>query len=78
MTDADDDLIATSDAILGDIARIRVLEEEKRTLAADDPRVDALSAEIVTLAKRVGTLAGAEEDIAKEADASGGTTSVDD
>jgi predicted HD phosphohydrolase len=70
LTEADDDLIATSEAILHDIGRMRTLEEEKQTLATDDPRVDALSAEIVVLAHRVAKLAGAEEEIANEADES--------
>ncbi len=67
MKSADDDLMATSDAILEDTNRLRALEREKRTLQINDPRVESLSSEIVSLAERVRTLATAEEDIAQEA-----------
>ncbi|MDQ3406968.1 MAG: hypothetical protein M3472_02270 [Chloroflexota bacterium] len=67
MKSADDDLMATSDAILEDTNRLRALEREKRTLQINDPRVESLSSEIVSLAERVRTLATAEEDIAHEA-----------
>lgn len=69
MNAADDDLMATSDAILDDTDRLRALELEKRTLQKSDPRMDKLSAEIVFLAERVRTLATAEEQIAQESEA---------
>ncbi|CAN5762895.1 hypothetical protein BH24CHL8_BH24CHL8_09050 [soil metagenome] len=69
MKAADDDLMATSDAILEDTDRLRALELEKQTLQVNDPRMESLSTEIVSLAERVRTLATAEEDIAHEAGA---------
>jgi nitrogen-specific signal transduction histidine kinase len=69
MKAADDDLMATSDAILEDTDRLRALELEKRTLRTSDPRMDKLSAEIVSLAERVRTLATAEKEIALETEA---------
>lgn len=67
MKAADDDLMATSNAILEDADRLRALELQKRTLQINDPRVESLSIEIASLAERVMTLAAAEEDIAQEA-----------
>lgn len=66
-TTADEDLMATSDAILSDAERLRALELAKRGLTADDPRVAELAGEIAGLAGRLKRLTVAEETIAQEA-----------
>jgi hypothetical protein len=51
--DASKELRASSDALLDDLARLAGLEQEKRSLTADNPRVVVLAEEIEQLAARV-------------------------
>jgi hypothetical protein len=67
MPDLNDDLHATAEDIEADAARIQVIEREKATLAADDPRTVELSAEGERLARALVPKAKAESDIADEA-----------
>ena len=52
------DLRATSDALLRDLEALGVLEEEKRTLPLDDPRLVEIAVQVEAIAGRV--LAGSE------------------
>jgi hypothetical protein len=67
MSDLDDDLHATADAIAHDAAAIAKIEEQKTDLPATDPEVVALSAESRRLARRVLTNTDIEAALAKEA-----------
>jgi hypothetical protein len=67
MSDLDDDLHVTAEAIGADAARIEAIEQEKATLDADDPRMVELSAESERLARAMVPKAKAESDIANEA-----------
>jgi hypothetical protein len=65
MSDVEDDLQTTSDAILADTDKLVSLEEKKRTLGpADDDRV-SLSAEIARIGRRVERATAAEEELAQ-------------
>ena len=67
MSDVEDDLQTTSDAILADTDKLVSLEEKKRTLdSTDDERV-SLSAEIARLGRRVERATAAEEVLAQQA-----------
>jgi hypothetical protein len=48
-----DDLRATSDALLRDLEALGVLEEEKRTLPLDDPRLVEIAEQVESIAGRV-------------------------
>jgi hypothetical protein len=52
------DLRATSDALLRDLEALGVLEDEKRTLPLDDPRLVEIAEQVEAIAGRV--LAGSE------------------
>ena len=67
MSDIDDDLHATADAIAHDAAAIQAIEEQKTDLAADDPKVITLSAESARLARKVMVNTKIESSIAREA-----------
>jgi hypothetical protein len=67
MSDLDDDLHVTADAIGADATRIQAIEQEKLTLDADDPRMVELSAESERLARAMVPKTKAESDIANEA-----------
>lgn len=66
MPDLEDDLRATSDAMMHDLERMQRLEEEKRALEPDDPRLVALSVEIEELSRRTQTTSSAQREIAEE------------
>ena len=66
MSDLDDDLHVTAEAIGADAARIQAIEQEKATLNADDPRMVELSVESERLAAAMVPKAKAELDIANE------------
>lgn len=66
MSELQDDLQATSDALLHDLERMRRLEEEKRALDPLDPRVAALSQEIEELSRRTQVTSTAEREIVEE------------
>jgi hypothetical protein len=67
MSDVEDDLQTTSDAILADTDKLVTLEEKKRRLdPADDERV-SLSAEIARIGRRVERATAAENELARQA-----------
>jgi hypothetical protein len=53
-----DDLRTTSDGLLRDLEALSALEDEKRTLPLDDPRLVEIAEQVETIAARV--LAGSE------------------
>ena len=67
MSEADDDLRATAEAIATDAERLATIERQKATLDADDPRIPDLSAEGARLARRIEPLTAAEADLASAA-----------
>ena len=62
----DEDLKATAESIRHDAERIVALEQEKLSLDAGDPRVDALSIEVERITARLKDKAAAEQDLAEE------------
>jgi hypothetical protein len=64
--DLEEDLQATSDALLRDVERLRDLEREKRTLDVQDPRVAELSAQIEQLSRRTHIKSAAEHESVEE------------
>ena len=74
------DLRATSDALLRDLEALAVLEDQKRTLALDDPRLVELAVQVEEIAGRV--LARTERQTilsqAAAAEAPGGGATIDD
>lgn len=67
MSELDDDLRATADSIATDAERLAAIEEEKRVLEPDDPRMTELSAEGERLAEGLVPKTNAETQLAKEA-----------
>jgi hypothetical protein len=63
---AAEDLRSTGDSIRADIRSLSDVEEEKRDLAADDPKVDRLSDQAVALANRIARQARAERQLSEE------------
>jgi hypothetical protein len=79
MVDARHDLRATSDALLRDLEALSSLEEEKRTLPFDDPRLVEIAERVQAIAGRVlaGTLR--QTSLSKAAaDLPPSATSIDD
>lgn len=68
MSDAHDDLKATSESIRYDANRLKSVEEEKTELPPSDPRVDELSDRAVDVAERISVKANAQRQIADEID----------
>ena len=60
-------LRATSDALIADLDELARLEREKRILALDDPRLEAMSERIEALAGRVLTSTAREQDLSEAA-----------
>jgi hypothetical protein len=60
------DLHATEDSIRSDLRRLTAVEAEKQSLAADDPKVDALSDDAVRLAERILKQTRAEQQLGEE------------
>lgn len=58
LMDVPNDLRATSDALLRDLEALTVLEEEKRSLPLDDPRLLEIAEQVEVIAARV--LAGTQ------------------
>jgi hypothetical protein len=67
MAELEDDLRATAESIAADAERLAAIEEEKRVLEADDPRMIELSTESERLAGGLVPKTGAEVQLAKEA-----------
>ena len=67
MSDPEEDLRATAEAIADDATRLAAIEEEKAGLDADDPRMVELSVEGERLARAIVPKTQAELDLAEEA-----------
>ena len=66
MTDANDDLRATSEAVRDDAQRLAELEATKLSLDSADPEVDRLSREIQQLVRTIDHKAAAERELAAQ------------
>ena len=71
MTDAGDDLRATSEDVAADAERLRLIEERKQTLPADDPELIELSEEAERIARRLVPKTVAQSELAAESVADG-------
>jgi hypothetical protein len=67
MSDVEEDLLTTSDAILAETDKLKALETRKRTLGADDDERVALSDEIARIGQRVEKATIAESELARQA-----------
>lgn len=67
MSETDDDLKATAEAMIDDSQRVEDLEKRKLALDADDPRYAELARQIEGLVSRMATKARAQTQIAKDA-----------
>jgi hypothetical protein len=67
VSDLDDDLRASADAIAGDAERLAAIETEKAALGSGDPRIVPLSREARRIAEALVPKTSAELDIATEA-----------
>ena len=66
MSETEDDLRATSDALLTDLRRLTALEEEKRPIEPDDPRLEEISAKVADVARRVEREGELEHELSRE------------
>jgi len=66
VTDAGDDLRATSEDVAADAERLRLIEERKQTLPADDPELIELSEEAERIARRLVPKTVAQRELAAE------------
>ncbi|HET9456114.1 MAG TPA: hypothetical protein VFO78_02140 [Candidatus Limnocylindrales bacterium] len=66
MSDARDDLRATSESIRHDAERLAALEAEKSAIDPENPRVLELSREIEELTRRLAHEATAERELSEE------------
>ena len=71
MTDAGDDLRATSEDVAADAERLRLIEERKQSLSDDDPELIALSAEAERIARGLVPKTFAQKELAAESVADG-------
>ena len=71
MTDAGDDLRATSEDVAADAERLRQIEERKQALPPDDPELIELSAEAERIARRLVPKTVAQKELATESVAEG-------
>ena len=78
MTDARDDLRATSEAVRDDAERLAELEATKLSLDPADPEVDRLSREVEELVRTIGYKAAAERELAAEIEEGEETAEHDD
>ena len=77
MSETEDDLRTTSDAVVVGTERLKALEEAKRGLEPEDPKRLLIAAEIAELGSRLENATAAELELAQtakdEADASPGS-----
>ena len=66
MSDVEDDLQTTSDAILADTDRLASLEQTKRNLDAGDEDRMTLSVEIARIGRRIERATAAETELVKQ------------
>jgi len=64
VSEVEDDLKATADAISADARRLLVIEEAKLELDAKDPKVPILSAESQAISKRLVVQTEVEDELA--------------
>lgn len=69
MSETEDDLRTTSDAVLAGIDRLRALEESKRGLEPEDPERVRVSTEIAAIGRHLEKATAAELELASEAKA---------
>ena len=67
MSEREDDLKATAEAMIDDSQRVEDLEKEKLALEADDPRYARLAREIEDLVARMAAKARAQTRLAEDA-----------
>ena len=67
MSEIDDDLRTTAEAIIADAEQIKGIEQEKLSLDADDPSIPVLAEEAEAIAERVLHEATIERELAAEA-----------
>jgi hypothetical protein len=67
MSNLQDDLKATAEAMIDDSQRVKDLEKQKLVLAADDPRYVEIARQIEDLVARMAAKARAQTQIAEEA-----------
>ena len=67
VTDADDDLKATSEDVVADAERLRDIEQRKQSLMPDDPELIELSEEAERIARGLVPKTVAERELAAEA-----------
>jgi hypothetical protein len=77
MTDVARELRATSDALRRDLDALATLEDEKRTLPLDDPRVAELAHQIEEIAARVLGRTTTQKDLTEIAAANGTSTTIE-
>jgi hypothetical protein len=77
MSETEDDLRTTSDAVVSGVERLKALEEAKRGLEPEDPERVLIADEIAALGRRLEKATAAELELAQtakdEADASPGS-----
>ena len=66
MTDAGDDLRATSEDVAADAERLRQIEERKQALSADDPELLELAEEAERIARGLVPKTVAQAELAAE------------
>jgi hypothetical protein len=66
VSETEDDLRATSDAIVTDIRRLAVLEEEKRPIDPADPALIGVSERVAEVARRLDRESAAERELSVE------------
>ena len=77
MPDVRRDLRATSDALQRDLEALEALEEEKRGVALDDPRLNDLATQIEEIAARVLVRSTTQRNLTETAVASGAPGSIE-
>src|SRR5829696_8583063 len=77
MPDVRRDLRATSDALQRDLQALGALEEEKRALLLDDPRLTELASQIEDIAGRVLARTTTQKDLTEAAVASGSPGTIE-
>jgi hypothetical protein len=71
VTDAGDDLRATSEDVAADAERLRQIEERKQALPGDDPELIELSVEAERIARGLVPKTVAQKELAAESVADG-------
>jgi hypothetical protein len=71
VTDAGDDLRATSEDVAADAERLRLIEERKQALSADDPELIELAEEAERIARGLVPKTVTQKELAAESVADG-------